>query len=165
MVRNKVAFFKKSLVLIRDDLNYELAFKRSDLNKEKDTLRVIFYINNKQSFPQSTTFDYEYDRSLYSISQGTKLSSVNTYSQGREELVIKCLDDNSEMKSIVCHLTVGDSTVDFVVPAFFFKFDTGAPTLIVDQSSTRVIQVDKQFSPQFVSTLIPLVHSNPEEYL
>jgi hypothetical protein len=47
LTRNKVAFFKKSLILIKDDPQFELAFKRSSLNPQLDTVRIIFYVNNK----------------------------------------------------------------------------------------------------------------------
>lgn len=57
-MRNKVAFYKKSLVLVRDDPNFELAFKRSELNRELDTVRIIFYVNNKQQYPQAVSFKY-----------------------------------------------------------------------------------------------------------
>jgi hypothetical protein len=47
LTRNKVAFFKKSLILIKDDPQFGLAFKRSGLNPELDGVRLIFYVSNK----------------------------------------------------------------------------------------------------------------------
>lgn len=44
--REKIAFFKKSMVLYKGE-EFDIAFKRSDLNYEMDRLRVIIYVNNK----------------------------------------------------------------------------------------------------------------------
>ena len=44
--RNKVAFFKQSLVLVRDH-DFEIAFKRSELDESFSKLRIIFYVLNK----------------------------------------------------------------------------------------------------------------------
>lgn len=124
LLRNKVAFYKKSLVLVRDDPNFELAFKRSELTKELDTARIIFYVNNKRDHNQAVSFKYEYDHTLYTIKAGDKLSNVAPLSQGREELIVT-INDNGQPSFIVCHLTVGTTSIDFVVPIFFFKFKTG----------------------------------------
>ncbi len=83
LTRNKVAFFKKSLVLIKNDPNYEVAFKKSDLNKECDTVRLIFYINNKTSQDRKVTIDYEYESVSYQILISERLRQVNSNSQGR----------------------------------------------------------------------------------
>ena len=55
--RNKVAFFKNSLVLIRNP-EFEIAYKRSDVNSSIDRLRLIFYVNNKTANPQRVNFRY-----------------------------------------------------------------------------------------------------------
>lgn len=49
--RNKVAFFKNSLVIFRDR-DYEIAFKKSSLDPSYSQVRLIFYINNKTNFNQ-----------------------------------------------------------------------------------------------------------------
>jgi hypothetical protein len=41
-----VAFFKNSLVVAKDD-QFEIAFKKSNLDNTYSKVRVIFYINNK----------------------------------------------------------------------------------------------------------------------
>ena len=46
MCREKIAFFKKSMVLYKSS-DFDIAFKRSDLNPELDRLRIILYVNNK----------------------------------------------------------------------------------------------------------------------
>jgi hypothetical protein len=76
LTRNKVAFFKKSLVLIRDDPQLEVAFKRSNLNPELDTVRLIFYVNNKSVTDSYVIITYEYDESMYHIQIGEKLTTV-----------------------------------------------------------------------------------------
>lgn len=55
--RNKVAFFKDSLILIKNDV-FELAFKRSALVNTKDRVRVIFFIKNKTNKTITVTFRY-----------------------------------------------------------------------------------------------------------
>ena len=56
--RNKVAFFKNSLVLIRS-ADLDIAYKKSDLNASLDKIRLIFYVNNKSSKAQRVNISYE----------------------------------------------------------------------------------------------------------
>lgn len=55
--RNKVAFFKNSLVLVRE-VDLEIAYKRSEMNENLDKIRIIFYINNKTSARKTINFHY-----------------------------------------------------------------------------------------------------------
>ena len=55
--RNKVAFFKNSLVLIRE-ADLEIAYKKSDLNATMDKIRLIFYVNNKSSKAKRVSISY-----------------------------------------------------------------------------------------------------------
>ena len=64
--RNKVGFFKKSLILVKDD-DAEIAFKRSSMNSAMDELRVIFYINNKTLYQQQVDIQYRDDGNNYDI--------------------------------------------------------------------------------------------------
>jgi hypothetical protein len=57
--RNKVAFFKNSLTLIRNS-EVDIAFKRSELNERMDKIRLIFYINNKTETVKRVSLNYEY---------------------------------------------------------------------------------------------------------
>lgn len=75
--------------MIKDDPNFELAFKRSDVGREMNTIRVILYINNKQNYSQNVNFRYEYDEKLYTIKHGDRLSNLYKLSQGRAEIFIQ----------------------------------------------------------------------------
>lgn len=57
--RNKVAFFKKSLIIVKDT-DYEIAFKKSALDPTKTKQRLIFYIQNKTNSRQKVNIDYDY---------------------------------------------------------------------------------------------------------
>lgn len=46
LCRQKIAFFKKSMVLVKSP-DFDIAFKRSDFNFQMDKLRLIVYVNNK----------------------------------------------------------------------------------------------------------------------
>jgi hypothetical protein len=64
--RNKVAFFKNSLVIVRD-AGVDIAFKRSEMNEALDKLRIIFYVNNKTSSRKSVSFNYDYQPTYFAI--------------------------------------------------------------------------------------------------
>lgn len=65
--RNKVAFFKSSLVLVRE-ADLEIAYKRSEMNETLDKLRIIFYLNNKTATRKTVNFHYEYQQQYFAIS-------------------------------------------------------------------------------------------------
>ncbi len=57
--REKIAFFKKSMVLYKGE-HFDIAYKRSDLNVELDRLRVIIYVNNKDNKRMDCIIEYDY---------------------------------------------------------------------------------------------------------
>jgi hypothetical protein len=81
--RNKVAFFKNSLVLVRD-AEIEIAYKRSDMNKEMNKIRIIFYINNKSERAKKANITYEFQNEYFSMQILEKLTQIGPKSQGRE---------------------------------------------------------------------------------
>ena len=64
--RNKVAFFKNSLVLGRTG-DFEIAYKKSDINESMDKLRLIFYVNNKSSTAKRINFKYEFQHDYFDL--------------------------------------------------------------------------------------------------
>jgi hypothetical protein len=64
--RNKVAFFKNSLVIVRD-ADVDIAFKRSEMNATLDKLRIIFYVNNKTQTRKGVNFNYDYQPTYFAI--------------------------------------------------------------------------------------------------
>jgi len=64
--RNKVAFFKNSLVLIRS-ADVDIAYKKSDMNPTMDKYRLIFYVNNKSSQTQRVNVTYEVQKEYFNI--------------------------------------------------------------------------------------------------
>jgi hypothetical protein len=83
LTRNKVAFFLQSLVLVKNDPNFEIAIKKSDISKDYSAVRIIFYVNNKTANTERVSLDFEYDDQMYRISTKDKLRSVKPNSQGR----------------------------------------------------------------------------------
>jgi hypothetical protein len=43
----KLSFFQKAMAIIKDNSRFMIAFKRSNFNKDIDTVRIIFYVANK----------------------------------------------------------------------------------------------------------------------
>ena len=80
--RNKVGFFKDSLILIKND-SFEVAFKRSALVPSKDRARIIFFVKNKTSKNLSVNFHYEYDAGYFKLKVNEKLQSVPPHGQSR----------------------------------------------------------------------------------
>ena len=64
--RNKVAFFKNSLVLIRS-ADVDIAYKKSDMNPTMDKYRLIFYVSNKSSQTQRVNVTYEVQKEYFNI--------------------------------------------------------------------------------------------------
>lgn len=64
--RNKVAFFKKSLVLVREP-SFEIAYKKSELDQQMRTIRLIFYVNNKADHSVAVEIDYDFDLEHYTV--------------------------------------------------------------------------------------------------
>jgi len=64
--RNKVAFFKNSLVIVRD-ADVDIAFKRSEMNATLDKLRIILYVNNKTQTRKSVNFNYDYQPTYFAM--------------------------------------------------------------------------------------------------
>jgi hypothetical protein len=64
--RNKVAFFKNSLVLVRS-ADLDIAYKKSDLNPTMDKIRLIFYLNNKSSRAHRVNITYEAQKEYFNI--------------------------------------------------------------------------------------------------
>jgi|JI6StandDraft_1071083.scaffolds.fasta_scaffold05434_2 hypothetical protein len=165
LLRNKVAFFKKSLVLVRNDPNFEIAFKRSSLSPEMDTIRFIFYINNKSDRDATADIAYEYDQSMYQLKTNERLRSLKAGKQGREEITINLKDDSRRSFSfIVCHITLDSTSYDILLPVLFFNFVEGLTKVVDHYSKSLTIIPNKQFSaPHFMYTLMPVTYINDEE--
>jgi len=82
MCRQKIAFFKKSMVLVKTP-DFDIAYKRSDFNFQMDKLRLILYVNNKDSRKFNCTIEYDYDHEDFDIIVKKRLAIVEPRSQGR----------------------------------------------------------------------------------
>ena len=82
LLRNKVAFFKKSLVLVRNDQKFEIAFKRSNLSPEMDSVRFIFYVNNKSDKDEAVDISYMHD-DMYQVRVNEKMTTLKAGKQQR----------------------------------------------------------------------------------
>jgi len=71
-------------MVISKGQDFDIAFKRSDFNTQMDKLRLILYINNKDSRRYNCMIDYDYDREDFDIIVRKKLQVVEGRSQGRE---------------------------------------------------------------------------------
>lgn len=47
LTRNKVGFFKRSLIIVKSDHSFEIGFKKSESIKDYEVVNITFYINNK----------------------------------------------------------------------------------------------------------------------
>ena len=119
--RNKVAFFKSSLVLIRNS-DVEIAYKRSELNESLDKVRLIFYVNNKTPHNVPVNFSYQPQSEYFYVHVAEKLSMVRGNSQGREVVevtLVSSVDLNgvTDMK-----VDVGSNGYDLWLPVCFISF-------------------------------------------
>jgi len=70
-------------MIIAKGYDFDIAFKRSDFNIQMDKLRLILYVNNKESRSSNCNIDYDYDREDFDIVIRKKLQNVGPRSQGR----------------------------------------------------------------------------------
>jgi hypothetical protein len=73
-------------MVIAKGQNYDIAFKRSDFNMLMDKLRLILYVNNKESRNFNCVIEYDYDRDDFDVIVKKKLQNVEARTQGREEI-------------------------------------------------------------------------------
>lgn len=88
IARNKAAFFKPKMILSKDN-DYEIAYKKSDLEGNFDKLRIIFYVNNKTPFDRQVKINYDYLEEYYDVSVKEKMTEVRSHKEAREVLEIK----------------------------------------------------------------------------
>lgn len=70
------------MVLVKGE-DYDIAFKRSDFNSQMDRLKLIIYINNKDSRGKNCSIDYDFDLSDYDLNVLRKVNYVEGRNQGR----------------------------------------------------------------------------------
>lgn len=80
--RNKVAFFKDSLVIVKDK-NVEIAFRKSNLNPDLNEQTVAFFIKNKTADEIEIDIDYKNYGGDYRIDVEEKVKSIKGFSQER----------------------------------------------------------------------------------
>lgn len=143
--RNKVAFFKNSLVIVRDQ-EYEIAFKRSSLDPSMARMRIILYINNKTSNNEVADIEYDYELNYYILHVSEKMRNLYPHQQSREVLEIElnctCPDLNS---AVDVHITIGSRKYDLWLPICFVEW-TPETVAAHGPSSFMVVQPDRQFS-------------------
>ncbi len=70
------------MVLVKTP-DFDIAFKRSDFNSQMDRLRLILYVNNKDSRRFNCLIEYDFDHEDFDIITKKKLNIVEGRSQGR----------------------------------------------------------------------------------
>lgn len=121
--REKIAFFKKSMVLYKGE-HFDIAYKRSDLNVEFDRLRVILYVNNKDNKRVDCVVEYDYEREDYDLTVRRRMERVEARGQGREEIEIYLRNASDFGSLITAKVLVGSVMKKIVIPALFIDFDS-----------------------------------------
>ena len=161
MTRNKVAFFKKSLVLIKNS-EIEIAFKRSDLSSELNELRMIIYVKNKTNYRVQIASEYREPNNDISITTKEKLSSVEPYSQSREVLLLR-MKDRGDLNSLIsANYKIDRRTYDFWVPANFIRLDYHYQK--GDDFVSTTVKPNRQFANyEDAADILPLVKKEYED--
>lgn len=120
--REKIAFFKKAMVIYKGQ-DFDIAFKRSDLNHELDRLRIILYVNNKIPAKADCKVEYDFERDDFDLVVRKKLERVEGRGQGREEIEITLRNSTDLGSLITAKILVGSVMKKIVVPALFIDFD------------------------------------------
>lgn len=143
--RNKVAFFKNSLVLVREH-ELEIAYKRSEMNQALDKLRLIFYVNNKTPSKRSVDFSYEYQQQYFAITVIEKLTAVEGNAQGREVVEVELISKDDLNGVTDMHVSVGGRTYDFWLPATFIRFRRTDRYRMQNDEEEMTVVPDRQFA-------------------
>ena len=143
--RNKVAFFKNSLVLIRNE-ELDIAYKRSEMNSSLDKCRLIFYINNKTSTAKQVNIRYDYQHDYFDMRLQEKLSHIPPKSQGREVLEITCISKVDLNGVTDMHVDIGDVTYDLWLPVSFIVFKEVKDYRLSEDTMEMTVLPDRQFS-------------------
>lgn len=161
LLRNKLAFFRPSLALVKDDPNFEIAFKRSDLDARLEEVRVILYVNNKTGRQVPVDVRYEYDEGKYEVMNPTRLKGLLPNTQGREELAVRLKDVHRTrpMSFITVHLKLGETPYDVVLPVLFLRFAEAAPShrrRSFESKSLKVVPCRVFASPHAAYQVLPM---------
>lgn len=144
-------------------MSLEVGFKRSELNREMDCLRISLYITNKLETQEPVEISYEYDRRSYSISVTYKAEFLKPLSTVQEDISVY-YKGREPPTFIIAKVQLEDAVYEFVLPALFFSFKEGMTHLDHNEVKTIVIFPEKQFSsPRFMHTVMPLIHVNEHE--
>lgn len=161
--RNKVAFFKNSLVLVREP-QFEIAYKRSDMNETFDKLRIIFYVNNKSSVRRTINFNYEYQSEYFQITVIEKLTEVAPNAQSREVIEV-ALISTSDLNGVTdVHVAVDNTMYDLWLPATFIRFrQTERYRMQNDEEEMNVLP-DRQFASfNSMAEVAPLIFGGRDQ--
>lgn len=63
-------------MIIAKGQDFDIAFKRSDFNTQMDKLRLILYINNKETRSFNCDIEYDFDREDFDVIIRKKLQNV-----------------------------------------------------------------------------------------
>lgn len=151
-----MAFFKNSLVIFRDQ-DYEIAFKKSNVDSTYSQIRVIFYINNKGHSTQPVNIEYDYETMYYNFRITEKLKNVGPNQQGREVVEISLIPKCPDLNSVVdVHFYVGERRFDLWVPICFVVW--GRESVIeASEMGFMTVQPDRQFSSyENMAKILPL---------
>jgi hypothetical protein len=143
--RNKVAFFKNSLVLVREP-NIEIAFKRSELDEKLSKVRIIFYVNNKSQQWKRVRLDYEYQKDCFKIEVLEKLEELGANTQAREVIEVSLISKTDLNAVTDMHVEVGDTVYDLWLPISFIRFKSMADYRMDNDEVEMTVVPDRQFS-------------------
>jgi hypothetical protein len=143
--RNKVAFFKNSLVLIREP-ELEIAFKRSDLDPTLSKLRIIFYVNNKSAVRKTVTFQYDFQTEYFNIKVIERLTAVEGKTQSREVIEVSLIS-SSDLNGVTdMHVAVDGKFYDCWLPASFIRFKQTDRYRLQNDEEEMTVLPDRQFA-------------------
>ena len=98
--RNKLAFFKPTGILVRND-DLEIGYKKSALDYTRSRQKIILYFHNKTREDKRLEVFYDYEQEYYDISAKEKVNSVAGFKQAREVVEVELRKNRKDLNSVV----------------------------------------------------------------
>lgn len=144
-IRNKVAFFKSSGLIVREQ-DFEIAYKRTEANNQASN-RIILYFNNKTNQPHRISVKYEWEPNYYDLMVSEKVNEVGGLKQAREVVEVQLMNGNDINSVIEANVDIDGRKYKLWLPVMFIQLSKPReggmqPT----DKSTKIVYPSKLFS-------------------
>lgn len=143
--RNKVAFFKSSGLIVREQ-DFEIAYKRTEANNQASN-RVILYFNNKTNQPHRINVKYEWEPNYYDLMVSEKVNEVGGLKQAREVVEVQLRNGNDINSVIEANVDIDGRKYKLWLPVMFIQLSKPREGgMQPGDKSTKIVYPSKLFS-------------------